>query len=198
MPLMSKYQCNHFTEYLDNRWQCGRSSYFSNFMGHFYCHQHRPLDFVEHRPLDFVEQQTPYIEKFTYDNRYFNGKIYRLKHPDFPNDILYVGQTIQSLPERVSQHIHDSLSEKFMTFRNNHDIKKMMIELIEDYPCYNKLELSYREQHWINSLNPLLNSINSYSDFHKPPPIDYTVLEEVYNNTFDNIYYDDLPTLIET
>ena len=135
-------------------------------MGRFYCHQHRPLD--------FVEQQTPHIEKFqTHDNRYFknyeykprpmfderyqDGKIYKLYHVDEPH-VFYIGSTIFSLDYRLKQHKKMKSGKKKNDHFNDLGWNGAVIELIEDAPCNNRDELEVIERQWIHKLKPELNT----------------------------------------
>jgi predicted GIY-YIG superfamily endonuclease len=134
---------------------------------------------------------------FYLDHRYFNMKIYKLTHPDYTGDeILYIGQTLRSLHARLMAH-RRSRTNKMTNFFKTYNKNRLNIELIESYPCYNKYQASYREQYSIDILKPLLNCPNNppWQWGYYPRP-DYVVLEKLFNDTFDNIYYDDIPKLI--
>jgi len=70
------------------------------------------------------------------NNRYVNGKIYCLR--SHQTDDIYIGSTIQPLYKRLHQH----KKEKLHILSNYDD---MYIELIEEYPCKNKMELFRKE-----------------------------------------------------
>jgi hypothetical protein len=69
---------------------------------------------------------------------YQNGKIYQIWSPQ--TDQVYIGSTIQSLCKRMVEHRCQHLtSHKILQYD---DAK---IELIECFPCDNKMELNKRE-----------------------------------------------------
>jgi predicted GIY-YIG superfamily endonuclease len=78
------------------------------------------------------------------ENKYEEGKIYRLVCED---GHYYIGSTIQSLTDRFKNH--KTLSKqgvnKVYEYINDIGWENMTIELLEDYPCQNKKELSARE-----------------------------------------------------
>jgi len=143
---------------------------------------------------DYVSRMEKHFP-FYIDHRYFNEKMYKLTHPDYAGGILYVGQTMGALSKRLVDHKR-SRSKRMRDFFETHDRDKLDIELIESYPCYNKYQASHREQYWIDTLDPLLNCPkNPPWQWNFYPRPDYTVLQKLFNDTFD-IYYDDLPELI--
>lgn len=94
-------------------------------------------------------------------NIYKTGKIYRIICND---GHYYIGSTTQTLPRRL--HHHKQLSKKDKTAFYNH-MKQLgwenaSIELLEDYPCDTKKELSKREDEYITKEkeNPLCLNIN--------------------------------------
>ena len=84
---------------------------------------------------------------FRIDHRYLNGKIYRVYSKRLPN-LWYVGSTVNNLRYRLSGHrtgtTNDYMTKLFQKFDD------VVIELIEDYPCFNKTQLCQREQHHID------------------------------------------------
>jgi hypothetical protein len=76
------------------------------------------------------------------NNRYANGKIYCLR--SHQTDDIYIGSTIQPLYKRLHQHKGDKKNELA-----NYD--DMYIELIEPYPCKNRMELGRKEGEHIRS-----------------------------------------------
>jgi len=71
---------------------------------------------------------------------YKNGKIYKLWSPQC--DDIYIGSTTNSLANRLGGHKDKrDCSSKYL-FENYTDVR---IELIEEYPCNNKMELNKRE-----------------------------------------------------
>ena len=72
---------------------------------------------------------------------YQNGKIYKLWSPQ--GEEIYIGSTTQSLAKRKA--LHKQMKNKCcskLLFEKYDDVR---IELIEKYPCENKMELDRRE-----------------------------------------------------
>ena len=91
---------------------------------------------------------------------YQNGKIYKLYSPS--KNLVYYGSTTQSLPQRLTEHIkhykHYNNNEK--TFLSSFlviECEDYKIELVEDYPCNNKQQLSKKEGEYIKT-NECVNS----------------------------------------
>jgi hypothetical protein len=70
------------------------------------------------------------------NNRYANGKIYCLR--SHQTDDIYIGSSTQLLYKRLYQH----KKEKYNDLAKYDDV---YIELIEEYPCNNKMELFKKE-----------------------------------------------------
>jgi hypothetical protein len=88
-------------------------------------------------------------------SEYKNAKIYKIV--DKTNNNLYIGSTIQSLKNRLSNHEYDYKKyligkryyiSSFKILENNN----YSIELIEAYPCESKAELEKREGFYIKSI----------------------------------------------
>ena len=75
------------------------------------------------------------------DERYKNGKIYTIKHPE--DDKVYVGSTIRTLNHRFNGHKKCYTCSLYKYVNGNFD--GWYIELYEDYKCKNKYELRKRE-----------------------------------------------------
>lgn len=95
-------------------------------------------------------------------NRYEKGKIYKLVNS--VDDEIYVGSTCLDLPKRLYKH------KKLAKDKPDRHVYKHLIDIgwehvriiqIEEYKCKNKNELLAREQHYIDTLKPSLNKINS-------------------------------------
>jgi hypothetical protein len=78
------------------------------------------------------------------ENRYLNGKIYTIR--SFQTEKYYIGSTIQPLYKRLHTHrayyntgISKITSGEIVKFHDNY------IELLEDFPCENRLQLEKRE-----------------------------------------------------
>ena len=82
---------------------------------------------------------------------YQKGKIYKLWSPQ--GDEIYIGSTVNPLSKRLGQHktVRDCRSRYL--FENYDDVR---IELIEEYPCNNKMVLTRREGEHIRN-NTCLN-----------------------------------------
>jgi hypothetical protein len=82
---------------------------------------------------------------------YKNGKIYKLWSPE--GDEIYIGSTINSLAKRLGQHKGNQDCNSKYLFEKYTDIR---IELMEEYPCDNKMELNKKEGEYIRN-NECLN-----------------------------------------
>ena len=82
-------------------------------------------------------------------NKYSNGKIYSLR--SHQTDKIYIGSTIQPLYKRLYGHRTKKLNE----LANYNDV---YIELIEEYPCNNKMELERKEGEHIRA-NDCVNKL---------------------------------------
>jgi hypothetical protein len=84
---------------------------------------------------------------FNLNPRYLDGQIYRVYSRRLPN-LQYIGSTILNLPARLRGHRYNCTSGiMFKMFQKYDD---MVIELVEDYPCFNKDQLCHREQYHID------------------------------------------------
>ncbi len=109
--------------------------------------------------MDFPRKETEikYIfdeETVWIDYEFLGGKIYRLYSKRLPN-LQYIGSTIRTLEHRFDYHIRRPTSYRMEKIFNKYD--DMVIELIEDFPCLNKYQLTYREQFYINEAKSLTN-----------------------------------------
>ena len=77
---------------------------------------------------------------------YQNGKIYKLW--SLEGDDIYIGSTTQSLAVRKAEHKRKDTCYSKILFEKYDDVK---IELIEEYPCKNKMELNKREGYYIRN-----------------------------------------------
>jgi hypothetical protein len=84
--------------------------------------------------------------------KYKNGKIYKLWSPE--GDDIYIGSTVNSLAKRKCDHkskCNDGRGcRSKILFQKYDDVR---IELIEEFPCENKMELNKREGHYIRTLD---------------------------------------------
>ena len=71
---------------------------------------------------------------------YQNAVIYKLWCPD--NELVYIGSTCNALRKRLCQHKSCLTCRSKILFESGCDVK---IELIEKFPCNDKVELNRRE-----------------------------------------------------
>ena len=77
-------------------------------------------------------------------NKYQNGKIYTIKSPN--TDKIYIGSTTQKyLSSRLAQHKAHMKGNIFVSSSEIIKCGDAYIELIEMFPCNNKMELDKRE-----------------------------------------------------
>jgi len=114
------------------------------------------------------------------DERYKKGKIYKLICSETLD--LYIGSTIMSLYDRLRKH----------RCKNNECESRYfvdpIIELIEDYPCNNRLELRKREQYFIDN-NDCINKNKSYTTTTKEEEIEYRKKYYLENKERNKKYY---------
>jgi hypothetical protein len=86
---------------------------------------------------------------------YQKGKIYKLWSPS--KNLVYYGSTIQSISQRLTDHINcfnrykkDNNKRYFISFLVL-DCEDYKIELIEEYPCNNKQQLCKKEGEYIKN-----------------------------------------------
>ena len=102
------------------------------------------------------------IDKPKKTKDYQKGKIYIIRNDI--NDLTYIGSTCQLLCQRMSEHRlsvnkekckNTKLSKLIATLGKEH----FYIELLEEYPCENSIQLQKREGELIRDLKPALNQI---------------------------------------
>jgi GIY-YIG catalytic domain-containing protein len=101
-------------------------------------------------------------------NKYEKGKIYKITNT-IDNEI-YVGSTCKSLQTRFNEHRKTKRKCKVHKHLESICWVNTSIELIENYPCYTQKELLIREDHYIQTLKPTLNSRRAYI-LIEPEPI---------------------------
>ena len=110
------------------------------------------------KSIKYIKQQK--TEK-TMTN-YSNSKVYKLV-----NSIdrkIYVGSTTQPLSQRLSEHKRDAKRRSYYVYQHLNKIgwDTVRIILIETVNCFNKEQLTQREQHYIDLLKPALNKQAAY------------------------------------
>jgi hypothetical protein len=89
---------------------------------------------------------------------YSQGKIYKITN-DF-NDKVYIGSTCERLNIRFHKHRFDSKKDDkqnrpLYQLMNEIGIERFRIDLIENYPCNDKIALGQREGHFIREMGTL-------------------------------------------
>lgn len=79
---------------------------------------------------------------------YSKAKIYCIRSPN--TDLIYIGATCQQLSKRMSSH---RVPKNTLTSKVIIEFGDAYIELLENYPCSNKEELSKKEGEYIRSHN---------------------------------------------
>ena len=89
---------------------------------------------------------------------YENGKIYKIINSI--DNKLYIGSTTLTLRARLQCHRSLAKTRNPRVYAHLNEIgwNNVDIELLEPYPCKSKEELCIREQHYIELLNPELNT----------------------------------------
>ena len=90
---------------------------------------------------------------------YQHGKIYKLCSS--ADDQFYIGSTCSGLTTRLYNHRSRAAAKpnlRVYAHFNQVGWENVRIELVEDFPCANKLDLRQREQHHIDELQASLNS----------------------------------------
>ena len=82
---------------------------------------------------------------------YENGKIYKLWSNE-GNDI-YIGSTINTLTKRLNQHINQHKNKHTSSSLLYDKYENVQIELIENFSCKDKNELTAREGYHIRNTN---------------------------------------------
>ena len=79
---------------------------------------------------------------------YQNTKIYKIWSPN--TEQVYIGATVQSLSMRMAEHrkISNNTRSKIII-----DLGDAKIEVLEEFPCNNKMESDRKEGEYIRSLN---------------------------------------------
>ena len=90
-------------------------------------------------------------------NKYLNSIIYKISSFSRP-DLFYVGSTYNSLKKRFSRHKSDFRAfnvGKSKTYLSSFEIIKLgdyHIDLIENFPCENRIQLHARETYFIKTM----------------------------------------------
>tara|TARA_R110000772_G_scaffold102594_2_gene203384 strand:+ start:226 stop:789 length:564 start_codon:yes stop_codon:yes gene_type:complete len=89
--------------------------------------------------------------------------IYKWSCIDSP-DLFYVGST-WDMKDRKYLHKSDSKTSEYKTYvicRENGGYDNFVFEILEEYDCNDKIERLKREQYWIDTLNPSMNTFRAY------------------------------------
>lgn len=89
---------------------------------------------------------------------YKNGKIYVIRN--HINDKVYIGGTTTTLTKRLSWHKTSNRKYKIYQAFKEIGVDHFYIELVEDYPCNSKSELTTREGFFIRQFDSYVNGYN--------------------------------------
>ena len=112
-------------------------------------------------------------------NRYQNGKIYKIVDNGYNK--CYIGSTIEALSVRMAKHRSgyrnylnggDTRSFKVWDIFDEFGMENCKIELVEEYPCENKIQLQKRECFHIQNINCVNKRVEGrtaqeYREVHK-------------------------------
>ena len=95
---------------------------------------------------------------------YANSKVYKLISS--VDSKIYIGSTTVSLSTRLAKHKNDAKYNPHFVHKHFNTIgwDTVRIILIETVNCFNKEQLTQREQHYIDLLKPSLNKISAYTN----------------------------------
>lgn len=79
---------------------------------------------------------------------YQKGKIYKVV---CESGLIYIGSTVRELKDRLYEHTKNGNGCRTKNFINP------TIQLIENYPCNNIIELETRERHYMENFNECVN-----------------------------------------
>lgn len=82
---------------------------------------------------------------------YSKAKIYCIRSPN--TDLIYIGATCQKLSQRMGEHRMNLKRDTKITSKFVLECGDAYIELLENYPCANKEELSKKENEYIRTQN---------------------------------------------
>jgi len=92
------------------------------------------------------------------ENKYLNGKIYKIISPSHP-ELVYYGSTIQKYLEyRMNTHRKNFQDNKNISSKEILQYDDAKILLVENYPCNNKEELNKKEGEYIRN-NECVNKL---------------------------------------
>ena len=87
---------------------------------------------------------------------YQKAKIYKLWSPQGEEDEVYFGSTIDELRKRKNHHKNTKGCRSKILFEKYDDVR---IELLEEYPCDNRVQLNKKEGEYIRNNKCLNNNI---------------------------------------
>ena len=92
-------------------------------------------------------------------DNYKDGKIYKLTATGTTD--CYIGSTCSTLAKRLYSHnwcvANPDTQKQTAACKLYEGGRTVVIELVEDFPCTNKQELSARERHWIENTSTAVN-----------------------------------------
>ena len=135
-------------------------------------------------------ENSNYIDIFI-DERYQYGKIYILYYNN-DHSKFYIGQTIQKkLSFRFSSHKNKAETEYTLIAKNLRELGKhnFSIKLLENYSCNNKVELSIREEYWIQRFKPTFNVATAKIKHHNITSYAQGKIYKLYYKYNSQIFY---------
>ena len=120
---------------------------------------------------------------------YSQGKIYKITSSQTKD--IYVGSTTALLNKRFEYHINNNRNAGICSSKHLLKFDDCKIELIEEYPCENHLELREREQYFMDLLDNVINKQRAVAKLGKERQAEYRErnpdkVKESYNNWREN------------
>jgi hypothetical protein len=126
------------------------------------------------------------------DNKYITGKIYSIR--SYQTDNIYIGSTVIPLHKRFHKHRslfkHFEEGKKYLTSFEILKFDDNYIELLEEYPCENKMQLNRKEGELIRKFKSIAVNVRvegqTKKEYQEQPEIkekrkDYNVEYRVKN-----------------
>jgi len=90
--------------------------------------------------------------------------IYKWSCIDSPN-LFYIGSTWNMVDRKYTHKDRSKTSEykNYVICRENGGYDNFIFEVLEEYECNDKIERVKREQHWLDTLKPTMNSQRAYA-----------------------------------
>lgn len=92
---------------------------------------------------------------------YGNGRIYAVRNKT--NDKVYIGSTTRTLSRRMTEHrsrARNGDTDPIYQSMREVGVEVFYIELVEEFPCQNKEQLTAREGYWVRQMDTYQNGFN--------------------------------------